>query len=217
MSTTRAAGGLFLTFEGTDGSGKSTQMHMLAAKLRGLGYDVAETVEPGGTRIGKQIRGILLDPAHQEMSPAAELLLYFAARAQNVEEFIRPALDAGKIVLSDRYTDSTLAYQGVARGLGAGVVMQLHQLACRDLQPRLTLCFDVDVETGLERIRSRAVDRMDAQAIEFHHKVRAAYRELAAREPRVRLIDGSREPEAVFESTWEAVAPLLPAIEPSHV
>lgn len=202
-------GGLFLTFEGPDGCGKTTQMRMLAAKLRGLGYDVLETVEPGGTRIGQKIREILLDKAHQEMFPTAEMLLYFAARAQNVDEFILPALKAGQIVLSDRYTDSTMAYQGIGRGLGEDIVNELHHVACRDLDPRLTLCYDIAVETGLARARARGTNRMDDQAAEFHEKVRAAYLRIAAREARVRMIDGNPAPDVVFAATWAAVEPLL--------
>lgn len=200
---------LFITFEGPDGSGKSTQMSLLAAKLRSSGYPVVETVEPGGTRIGRQIRQILLDPAHQEMCARAELLLYFAARAQNVEEVIVPALEAGKIVLSDRYTDSTMAYQGVARGLGREVVAKLHQISCRGLQPHLTLCYDIDVKVGLARARARGWNRMDEQTVEFHRDVRAAYRKLAAEETRFRLIDGSPPPEEVFAVTWREVKALL--------
>ncbi len=201
--------GLFITFEGPDGSGKSTQMRMLADKLRSLGYSVVETVEPGGTRIGEQIRRILLDPAHQEMHPRTELLLYFAARAQNVVERILPALAESKIVLSDRYTDSTMAYQGFARALGTEAVHELHRLACQGLQPDLTLCYDIDVETGLRRARERGVNRMDEQAIEFHRRVREAYLEIARREPRFRVIDGAPPPEVVFRATWDAVAPLV--------
>lgn len=204
--------GLFITFEGPDGSGKSTQMKMLADKLRALGYEVVETVEPGGTRIGEQIRRILLDPLHQEMRPRTELLLYFAARAQNVEERILPALAGGKIVLSDRYTDSTMAYQGFARSLGAEAVQELHRLACQGLQPDLTLCYDIDVETGLARARERGVNRMDEQEIEFHRRVREAYLQMARREPRFRVIDGAPPPEDVFRATWEAVAPLIAGV-----
>jgi len=200
---------LFITFEGPDGSGKSTQMSLLAAKLRALGYPIVETVEPGGTRIGRQIRQILLDPAHREMCAHAELLLYFAARAQNVEEVIVPALEAGKIVLSDRYTDSTMAYQGFARGLGREVVAELHKMACRGLQPHLTLCYDIDVEVGLTRARARGWNRMDEQAVEFHREVRAAYRRLAAEERRFRLIDGAPPPDEVFAATWREVKALL--------
>lgn len=204
--------GLFITFEGPDGSGKSTQMKMLADRLRALGYDVVETVEPGGTRIGEQIRRILLDPLHQEMRPRTELLLYFAARAQNVEERILPALAAGKIVLSDRYTDSTMAYQGFARSLGEEAVNELHRLACQGLQPDLTLCYDIDVETGLARARERGVNRMDEQEVEFHRRVREAYLEIARREARFRVIDGTPPPEEVFRATWEAVAPLIAGV-----
>src|ERR1700737_4329868 len=126
MSKTEHRGrGLFITFEGPDGSGKSTQLRLLAERLRNNGYEVLESVEPGGTPIGVQIRRILLDSANRELSATAELLLMFAARAQNVEQWIMPALAEGKIVLSDRFTDSTLAYQGAARGLGREVVMQI--------------------------------------------------------------------------------------------
>ena len=126
MSTTSASRGLFITFEGGDGSGKSTQMHRLADRLRAAGYEVIETAEPGGTAIGRQIRAILLDSANQELSATTELLLYFASRAQNVDECIRPSLQRGAIVLSDRFTDATIAYQGAARGLGRDVVMTIH-------------------------------------------------------------------------------------------
>ena len=147
--------GRFISFEGTDGCGKSTQMRMLAARLRGEGKDVIETAEPGGTRIGLQIRGILLDSVNQELSPTAEMLLYFASRAQNVDERIVPALERGTIVLSDRFTDSTLAYQGAARGLGRDVVMTLHQIACRGLLPDLTIYLDIDLDTSLQRAHAR--------------------------------------------------------------
>src|SRR5689334_15228099 len=147
--------GLFITLEGPDGSGKSTQSRLLAERLRKAGYEVLESVEPGGTPIGRQVRRILLDPENQELCPTAELLLMFAARAQNVEEWILPALAQGKIVLSDRFTDSTLAYQGAARGLGRDVVMQVDSIACKGLAPDLTLCIDIDTEAGLARAHHR--------------------------------------------------------------
>jgi dTMP kinase len=130
-----AARSLFITFEGMDGSGKTTQLRRLAAHLRALGRAVLETAEPGGTAIGTKIRQILLDARNQALSPTAELLLYFASRAQNVDESIQPALDRGEIVLADRFTDSTLAYQACARGLGADVVLALDEIACRGLRP----------------------------------------------------------------------------------
>src|SRR5574340_562358 len=155
MSTTDAvsrslAQGLFITFEGPDGSGKSTQARLLAERLRREGYAVLETVEPGGTAIGQQIRRILLDPANQELRAVPELLLMFAARAQNVEQAILPALAAGKIVISDRFTDSSIAYQGAARGLGWKTVLEVDRIACHGVVPDLTLCIDLGPETGLQ-------------------------------------------------------------------
>jgi dTMP kinase len=217
MSTIRrgpSERGLFITFEGPDGSGKSTQARMLAERLRGEGRTVLETVEPGGTPIGQQIRRILLDPANQEITPVAELLLMFAARAQNVEQWILPALHQGQIVVSDRFTDSSIAYQGSGRGLGWEAVHELDRIACQGLIPDITLCIDIDTETGLARAQARGgiETRLEEQAIEFHHKVREAYHELARRDPqRFRLIEGRGAPEAIAAKVWEQVAPLLPA------
>jgi dTMP kinase len=199
--------GWFINFEGVDGCGKSTQMKLLARRLREAGREVVETVEPGGTRIGNQIRAILLDPANGEMFPIAEMLLYFAARAQNVDEVILPALKQGKIVLSDRFTDSTMAYQGLGRGLGEEAVMALDGVACRGLKPDLTILIDIDLATSLTRSRERSgADRMEDQAVEFHQRVRAAYLQMAAREPgRFRLIDGRGEVEAVAQEIWRRI------------
>src|ERR1700738_2918891 len=158
MCTTER-GGLFITLEGPDGSGKSTQLRLLAERLRGLGYDVLESAEPGGTPIGMQIRRILLDPANQELGATTELLLMFAARAQNVEQWILPSLRQGRIVLSDRFTDSTLVYQGAGRGLGAAVVKEIDRIACHGLIPDLTICVDIETEAGLARARARNLDR----------------------------------------------------------
>jgi dTMP kinase len=212
MYTTSPAGGLFVTFEGPDGSGKSTQARMLTERLRGAGRTVLESVEPGGTPIGQQIRRILLDPANRELTPIAELLLMFAARAQNVEQWILPALADGKVVISDRFTDSSLAYQGAGRGLGWETVLQLDRIACHGLVPDLTLCIDIDSETGLSRALARggAETRLEEQAVEFHLKAREAYHELARREPqRFHLIDGRGTPEAIAAKVWEQVQPLL--------
>ena len=211
--------GVFITFEGPDGSGKSTQLRLLAERLRGMGYPVLESVEPGGTPIGRHIRRILLDPANQELCPTTEMLLMFAARAQNVEQWIVPALSEGKIVVSDRFTDSTIAYQGAGRGLGVENVLQLDRIACHGVVPDLTVVIDVDTEAGLARARSRnnnrngvSESRIDEQAVEFHYRVRAAYHDLAAREPRrVVLIDGDAPPEQVAERVWEAVQPIVTA------
>src|ERR1700739_1696159 len=150
-----ATRGLFITFEGMDGSGKTTQMHRLADRLRGMGRAVVETTEPGGPPIAMKIRRILLDSANQELSPTTELLLYFASRAQNVDEWILPALERGEIVLADRFTDSSLVYQGCGRGLGAEAVLALDRIACRGLKPDLTLLVDIDVETSIGRAQAR--------------------------------------------------------------
>ena len=187
-----ATRGLFITFEGMDGSGKTTQMHRLAARLRALGRTVLETAEPGGTPIGMKIRRILLDAANQELSPTTEVLLYFASRSQNVDEWIASALDRGEIVLADRFTDSSLVYQGCGRNLGEDTIVALERIACRGLKPNLTLLVDIDAETSLARARARNLaqphceTRMDDQSIEFHRKVYEAYHALAAARARAR-------------------------------
>ena len=202
--------GRFITFEGMDGSGKTTQMHRLAARLRAMGRTVLETAEPGGTPIGMKIRRILLDSANQELCPSAELLLYFASRAQNVDEWIRPALERGEIVLADRFTDSSLVYQGCGRGLGAENVMALDRIACRGLKPDLTVLVDIDAETSLARAHARNAaephceTRMDEQSLDFHRRVYQAYHALAAREPeRVKLVDGRADIDAIERAVWE--------------
>ncbi len=210
--------GLFISFEGTEGSGKTTQMKLLVERLRRDGLAVTESQEPGGTVIGRQIRGVLLDPSHHEMAPMTELLLMFASRAQAAAEVIVPALGQGHIVVSDRFTDSTLAYQGQARGLGFDLVREMHRLTLDDLWPDLTLCIAVDVETGLARAHRRNLaaangnreTRIDQQSLAFHQNVMQGYKNIAASEPqRFRIIDGSGEPGAVALKVWNEVAPLL--------
>ena len=215
MTSLKPGRGRFITFEGPEGSGKSTQLRLLGARLRKAGQDVLETQEPGGTPIGVQIRHVLLDANNRELCPTAELLLMFASRAQNVDQSILPALSGGRTVLSDRFTDSTLVYQGVGRGLGAELVYELDRIACRGLVPDLTLVIDIDAATGLARARRRSVrtedseTRIEEQDIGFHRRVRDAYRQLAADEHgRVRLIDGSLTREQVAEQVWQAVEPL---------
>jgi dTMP kinase len=204
--------GLFITFEGMDGSGKTTQMHRLAARLRAAGRVVLETAEPGGPPIAQKIRRILLDNANQELSPTTEILLYFASRAQNVDEWIQPALARGEIILSDRFTDSSLVYQGCGRGLGADAVRALERIACRGLKPDLTILVDVDAEASLARARARNVaephceTRMDDQSLEFHRKVYDAYHALAAAEPeRVKLVDGRTDIDSIERAVWDVV------------
>lgn len=203
MSTTSRRG-LFLTFEGLDGCGKTTQMRLLAERLRAQGETVIETVEPGGTAIGLAIRRILLDPRNHHLSAAAEMLLYFAARAQNVDEILTPAIGRGEIVISDRWTDSTWAYQGFGRGLGTDVVQSLDRIACRGRRPDLTLWIDIDLETSLDRARSRNRDlaaedtRMDEQSRAFFERVLQGYQALAEAEPgRVARVDGRGSVEEV--------------------
>jgi dTMP kinase len=215
MSTTRCRG-WFITFEGLDGSGKSTQMRLLAERLRAAGHSVFETAEPGGTPIGTQIRRILLDNRNNELCATAEMLLMFACRAQNVDQWILPALGEGKIVISDRFTDSTLAYQGAGRGLGAEVVLDVDRIACRGLVPDLTICIDIDPVMSLARAHARNQEqqetdtRLDEQDLGFYRTVRDAYRHLAAEEPRrFKLIDGAREPEAVAADIWDCVVELV--------
>ena len=211
-----ASRGLFITFEGMDGSGKTTQMHRLAARLRGLGRTVLETAEPGGPPIAMKIRRILLDNANQELSPVAEILLYFASRAQNVDEWIHPALARGEIVLSDRFTDSSLVYQGGGRELGAEAVKALEKIACRGLKPDLTLLVDVDAEASLARARARneaqphCETRMDDQSLDFHRKVYDAYHALAAAEPdRVKVVNGRTGIDSIEREVWSIVEPYV--------
>jgi len=212
MST--ISSGFFVTFEGGEGAGKSTQIRMLAARLRGEGHTVLETAEPGGTGIGRQIRRVFLDARNENLSAAAELLLVFAARAQNVEESIRPALAEGRVVLCDRFTDSTLVYQGAVRGLGAEAVLQVDRIACGGLRPHLTFYLDIDPETGLARARLRNAQdsanpetRLDDQDLDFHRRVREAYLELARAESgRIVTIDASAAPEAVAAAIWNRTA-----------
>jgi dTMP kinase len=203
---------MFVTFEGPEGSGKSTQIRLLFRALREAGYDVLLAREPGGTSIGDQIRDVLHDARNTEMHPAAEILLYSASRAQLVAQVIRPALAEGRIVLCDRFADSTMAYQGYGRGLDLGMLRQITEFATGGLIPNLTLLLDVDVEAGLAR-RRRGGDewnRMDQQAIEFYERTRQGYLALAAAEPhRYIYIDGGGPVEAVATAIWDAVLPVL--------
>ena len=215
---TEMRSGVFITFEGTEGSGKSTQVKVLVERLRTHGYVVTENQEPGATDIGRQIRRIFLDPANQKMAPMTELLLVFGSRAQAAAEIIEPALKRGDVVVSDRFTDSTLAYQGEARGIGFKAVMQAHRLALGNLQPDLTICVQVELEAGLARAHKRnAVSlgdtseaRLDEQDLDFHRKVRAGYARLAALEPeRFRMVDGSGSIDEVAERIWLLVAQVV--------
>lgn len=200
---------LFITFEGIEGSGKSTQVRRLYEHLAGRNLPALLTREPGGCSIADAIRAILLDPSNQAMTARTELLLYAAARAQHVDQVIRPALAAGTTVLCDRFTDATLAYQGGGRALDRRLIDTLNAIATDGLHPDLTLLLDFPAEEGLQRARQRnqtdnllAEGRFELEALDFHRRVRAAYLELASRESRFRLIDASGSPDEV----WTRVA-----------
>lgn len=186
--------GLLITFEGTEGSGKTTQAKLAADYLTQDGYPVVFTAEPGGTSSGEKIRAMLLDRAQVQLCAEAELLLFCADRAQHVRELIAPALKKRYIVICDRYTDATIAYQGFGRGLDIGTIRQIEAICTGDIRPHLTLLFDVDVDTGLRRVTARSPmrDRLEEEEHAFHERVRHGYLTLAAEEPhRIHVIDAS--------------------------
>jgi dTMP kinase len=210
MDTAGKPGGFFITFEGPEGGGKSTQVHRLAATLADQGYSVWTTREPGGTRVGEMIRPILLRQQQERMTAWSEALLFTAARAQHVAEVIRPRLERGEIVLCDRYTDSTLAYQGYGRGLDLDTLRQLQTQATGGLDPDLTILLNLPVETGLSRIPRPAQDRLDRETSTFHQRVRAGYQEMAAADPqRWREIDAAADEDQVAKRILELVSQAL--------
>jgi dTMP kinase len=198
--------GLFITFEGGEGAGKTTLIEAIARTLASEGYSVLKTREPGGTKLGEHIRSILLQ--HSEpVSAYAELSLFLASRAQHVMEVIGPALEAGKIVLCDRFNDSSVAYQGAARGLGMEKVRQFCHFVCQGVEPNLTLYLDLDPELGLSRAaKARTQDRIESETILFHRKIREAFLEIhKAEQHRFRLIDATLPPERVFHEAMRIV------------
>ena len=201
--------GSFITLEGPDGSGKTTQAQLLVGWLRDQGHDVLLTREPGGTEIGNQIRDVLHDSDNDAMDPRTEFLLYSASRAQHVSELILPSLAAGKLVVSDRYADSSLAYQGYGRGLDLEMLQKVTDFATQGLKPDLTLYFDIAPGEGLQRrlISGEEWNRMDAEALAFHRRVRAGYLELAAAEAdRWEILDANRPIEDVQSDVRAALA-----------
>jgi dTMP kinase len=208
---------MFLTFEGIEGCGKSTQVRLLAQTLTAAGHQVMLTREPGGCPIADQVRSVLLDAANRAMLPMAELLLYGAARAQHLAEVIRPALSQGKIVLCDRFSDATRAYQAFGRGLDRQLIEQVNQLACQGLAPDMTLLLDCPVEVGLARARQRIdaasgprEERFELEALTFHQRVRDGYLTLSHEEPqRFVLVNANQNPEQVAEQIAAAVLPHL--------
>ena len=194
-------GGVFLTLEGPEGAGKTTQGRLLAEHLTQAGHDVLHVREPGGTTIGERLRALLLDPRSAEMDARTEMLLFAASRAQLVAEVIAPALARGGLVLCDRYVDASLAYQGVGRGLGIEIVRSVNAVATRGLRPDLTLLLDIDAATGLRRARAaeeRGGDRIEREAVAFHENVREGFLSLARNEPqRITVIDAEGSVAAV--------------------
>jgi dTMP kinase len=195
--------GKFITVEGPEGAGKTTIIDMLASNLAEEGYQVLQTREPGGIEIAEQIRSVILDKKNTKMDPRTEALLYAAARRQHLAEKVKPALDEGYIILCDRFIDSSLAYQGHARGLGIEEVYSINSFAIEGMMPELTLYFDIAPEAGLERInqhKGREVNRLDLEKLDFHHKVREGYLKLMELYPeRIFKIDASRPLEEVYQ------------------
>ena len=211
--------GFFITFEGIEGCGKSTQVRLAAERLSRAGHEVVVTREPGGCPIADAVRAILLDARNSAMVPMAELLLYAAARAQHVAEVVEPALSAGKIVLCDRFTDSTLTYQGFGRNLDRDLIVRLNTLAAGNIKPDLTLVFDCPVEMGLARAMARInanntarEERFEQESLLFHQRIRDGFLSLAAVEPaRFVVLDGSRGMEETEASVSETILSRLPA------
>jgi len=200
--------GFFISLEGIEGTGKTTQASNLSGRLNVLGIDSLLTHEPGGTVIGDRIRAVLLHTDHKEMTFMTELLLYNAARSQLLGEKIAPALKSGAVVITDRFSDSTMAYQGYGRGIDLELILKLDLIATGAARPDLTLLFDLDVTTGLRRNRRiNKVDRLELEDIEFHERVRRGFLEMAGKEPsRIKVIDASMPLADVQDAAWQIVS-----------
>jgi len=198
--------GIFITLEGIECCGKSTQTLLLVEYLKKKGYDVIHTREPGGTVIGESIRKILLNIDHSAMNNLTEILLYLASRVQHIHEVIQPALLSNKIVICDRFMDATLAYQGYARGIDIPLIQKLHELVIENISPDITIVLDIMPEQGSSRATGKKLDRIEQENIEFHNKVRHGYLQIAGLEPnRVKLIDGSRGIDEVHQMICDCV------------
>ncbi|MFH0702930.1 MAG: dTMP kinase [bacterium] len=201
--------GLFITFEGADGSGKTTQLNLTAEYFKKNNIDFITTRDPGGTQLGIRIRDILLN-YQGKIFPFCELFLYLADRSQHIEEKIIPALNMGNLVFCDRYIDSTLAYQGYARGLDIHKIMDLNDLVTHSLMPDLTLLFDIDTKTAMSRLGNNK-DRLESEAINFHQKVREGYLDLAKKYPqRIRLINANRQINDIHQEVIQILLKILP-------
>ena len=204
--------GMFISLEGVEGCGKSTQAKLLAEYVAGLGYSVTPTHEPGGTPIAEQIRGILLDSQNRDMADITELLLYLASRGQHVTQLIRPALAEGKVVICQRFSDATLAYQGYARGFDLNLLKQMNEMATGGLEPNLTLLLDLAAADGLSRKQREDWDRLESESVSFHNKVRKAYLDIARQWPeRIQVIDANESVEKVHLSIKKCVDQRLAA------
>jgi dTMP kinase len=202
---------LFITFEGSEGCGKSTQARALWQRLVRRGIPALLTHEPGGTALGNRLRYVLKRRLQDKISPLSELFLFAACRAQIVDEVIRPGLEQGKVVICDRFSDSTTAYQGYGRGLNLETIEEINDLATGGIKPHLTVLLDIPADTGLGRKTSTSKDRFEAEEIVFHHKVRDGYLELATAEPqRWLVIDGALPRTEIGKIIWNRVSPLLP-------
>lgn len=210
--------GVFITFEGGEGAGKSSLIEETARQLASDGYQVVKTREPGSTHLGEHIRSLLLNHAPHDVSPYAELCLFLAARAQHLKEVIVPSLEKRRVILCDRYNDSTIAYQGAARELGMEKVERFCEFVCQGIEPHLTLYLDIDPELGLARARGsspqiageRGYDRIESEGVEFHSRIRKAFREIHEKDPaRFHLIDASQERAIVSAEAMKLIRPLL--------
>lgn len=203
--------GIFITFEGADGSGKTTQIELLNKYLKKKGYDIVVTREPGGTAISEAVRNILLDKKYSEMSYNTEMLLYAAARAQLVEQVIIPSLDAGRAVIADRFVDSSAVYQGIARGLGIDTVYEVNSYALCGVMPQLTILLDLPAEAGILRKKNQAeLDRLESETLVFHRRVAEGYRTLAERYPeRIMKIDAALPIEEIHAIITDSVEKVI--------